>query len=737
MISQGPLSLSQQEASRKNYNRFNLVNGMSYMCLGETIIILFALRLDAPDYIISMLGAFVFLGNFAMPMGKFMTARIGAARSISLFWILRNISAIFVATASIVSITFGKVPALVIVTVGTFLFYAFRSSGTAMMQPLIGEITTSENRGKFVSKSTRYFFLASLVTLVVISYVMRWHQDIWMLTCTIITGSLFGFTSTYFMSRVDETASLREYARQPIMADVIGTLRKPARRRQLIANCATSAALTLTAPITMLALKRGYGISDMDALVFSLIQFAAAIVISYVMGMLSEETGPKPLLMLFYSLLFVLCLLWIFAPAEFSWAYVVWPFIIVGGASMGIGVAMTQYFLVTIPDKERVAASLSIYVISGVVTGLVGIFVGGSILKYLDTLHLVPLDTFKIYFLVVLIILVIGLVPVYILDRYTSWELKAVLGLAFAPRDLITLFNLYSFDKLATPEEEMNSIDKLKETRSGLSEKALISSLDSPKFALRGRALMALGEIEMSPKAREIVMEELEDGEHTTANIAAQIAGNHMMTEAIPLLRKHLASTQDYYLKSKAMVALAQLKDTESYKKIEDIFINSENPRLIIHGAAALAEIGDDKAFEYLLEKTTTPDLPEKPLYEILCSIGELNDCGDDIYKFLKLYRKNQHQALLMLYEMSVNNVAEKYHAEIRGNIFDFNDQKLTKTEMKNWLLSLYKGKLRDSKALMKFIEFIGKTQNMAAVPKELILCMIPTATASLADSRK
>ena len=45
MIYPGPLTRLQQERSQRNYNIFNVINGLSYMCLGETVLILFAVQL--------------------------------------------------------------------------------------------------------------------------------------------------------------------------------------------------------------------------------------------------------------------------------------------------------------------------------------------------------------------------------------------------------------------------------------------------------------------------------------------------------------------------------------------------------------------------------------------------------------------------------------------------------------------------------------------------------------------
>ena len=42
MIFNRPLTFEEKKSSRHNYSLYNIVNGASYMCLGETVLILLA-----------------------------------------------------------------------------------------------------------------------------------------------------------------------------------------------------------------------------------------------------------------------------------------------------------------------------------------------------------------------------------------------------------------------------------------------------------------------------------------------------------------------------------------------------------------------------------------------------------------------------------------------------------------------------------------------------------------------
>ncbi len=723
MIIPGMLSLSQQEAGRRNYNKFNFVNGLSYICLGETIIILFAIRLGCPDYCIAILGSMMFFSNFCMPLGKLMMARYGAVRTISLCWLMRNISILVVAAAPLFTWLGMPLGATLTIIGGVFAFYACRSIGIIGMQPVMGEITTTENRGKFTSRTSGFFYMANLIMLVVIMVVMSWSRDIWVFIASIVTGAVLGFISTWFVSRIDETEAIRVSAGKPVLADMLLTLRDSMRLRMLCASCVISSGIALTVPISMLALKRGYGIDDSHALFFALAQLFGAVATSYLISLLAEETGPRPLAILFYCLMIVLCLLWVIGPDTFKWYYMVWLFILAGAAIIGTGVSMTHYYLTAIPKKEMVATSLTMYIISGVTAGLIGSFVGGGILKYLNTLGMAPVEMFKLYFLIATLLLLPGLILVSRLKPLADWNVSEVLSLAFAPKDIITLFNLYSIKQVANPREERENIDRLLEIKSGLSEKALLSYLDSPKFSLRGRALNALGEIPFGERTVKAVLDELEDGEYTTANIAAQIAGENGMTEAIPLLRQHLHSG-DVYLQAKTMLALTLLHDTGSYPEIKKIFQETANPRLITHGAAALTEIADIESFRLLLDKTAVPDIPRKVLYEVIYSMVHLVGMGDAIYQFLKLYSKDRSKALLHLAELCQQDFDDGERGESdKKLIFEADEGSMPRRELIERLIQAYEHiDVPQARIVADFL----RSSSAEQLPLELLLCLIP-----------
>ena len=100
MIINRPLNDSEMRLSRRYYIIYNLINGFSYMCLGETVLLLLAVNIGCSDTIVAILGSMIFCGFLLLPLGKVMTARCGAANCQANFWVLRNLAVLLVAGAA-------------------------------------------------------------------------------------------------------------------------------------------------------------------------------------------------------------------------------------------------------------------------------------------------------------------------------------------------------------------------------------------------------------------------------------------------------------------------------------------------------------------------------------------------------------------------------------------------------------------------------------------------------------
>ncbi len=385
MILNGPVPPERQRQSQKNYKLFGLINGFSYTCLGETVIILLAVQLGCKNYVISTLGAMLYFGFLLLPLGKTMSARVGAVRCQVYFWILRNIAALLVAAAVPLYLYVDESLAIVCMLSGSFLFYGARAAGIVVIQPLIGEITTRSDRSRFFAHVSAISYASGFLTLAGIMFLLYWsHNSLWSLTGIVVAGSVAGIFSSRFLSRLDETGEIIKFARKPIGDEVTKLWRNDIFRNMLFAGWVINLAVIMLIPISVLALKRGYDVSNTTALAFTMVNLGALVLFSFLISRPIRMIGPRNFMILAYCVLLFSACLWAFAPEQMNWLHVSLIFLLNGAAFISLINAMNVYFLEMIPEKRRVTASILVAVVSGAGAGIVGMLCSGGLLELLS-----------------------------------------------------------------------------------------------------------------------------------------------------------------------------------------------------------------------------------------------------------------------------------------------------------------------------------------------------------------
>lgn len=415
MIYDRPLTDEQRRVSQLNYNLFNIVNGASYMCLGETVIILFAVKLHAPNVIVAVIGSMLFLGFLLLPLGVVRTAQVGAARSQADFWVCRNVAALLVAVSALI-LPLSQCLAWGLLLLGSFLFYGFRAAGVVMSQPLIGDITNNMDRARLIARSTGLFYVSGLVAMVTISLILGHYDSLWVLVGIIVAGACCGVTASTFVRKIDETSAIRRSAQAPLFPQLKTAFFDSTLRRQICAGFMVNLAIIMMAPIAILTMKRGYGVSDTQAILFSIVQFASSIAATQIGGKITEKIGPRKVAIYSYMLIFPICLFWLFAPAAVSsvwmWGLFALPFILIGAMMVSAQNAMVHYFLMAVPKERQVASSMFISVVTGAAAGVTGMFVAGGLLKLAERFLGSGLPMYRAYFVAAGVLFLAGLTQV-------------------------------------------------------------------------------------------------------------------------------------------------------------------------------------------------------------------------------------------------------------------------------------------------------------------------------------
>ncbi|MFW5715611.1 MAG: MFS transporter [bacterium] len=645
-----PEQLSYDEIRRgqRIFRRYIGFNGISIAFLLNDVLILYGIRNGLSDPQLALLASFMHLTMPFMLIGKQLIPRYGLSKTWGSAWLMRYVFGSIMILAPFVDRVAGQWAVSGTVLLGAFGFALSRSIGLVANSPLTGEITTSRDRGRYISGNWTRAQLNYLISMSVVVLAMRFFGSVWVYQVLIGFGCLVGMYASTLLMKVPESSAPTHSARTTVKESFKITFGKPRYRRMLAAWSAGMASFVLVIPFSIVLIKNGYGISDHYALFFSLLVLVGGIGAALMNAGIADRVGPRPLLLVYISGFFVVATYWSLAPATFYPVIVGLCFLIAGFCKTGIIVGISHYFLSAVEPKDRVGTAMFVRMFSGAVAGFAGSAGGGSILTLLRQADFVGLPLYQTYFRIILGVLLICIVIMVRLDRLKEWRLRSVLSLLFSMRDLRALYVLNRLEQSEDCHDDLQHVRRLEQIASTLSESTLRSLLDSPRLPVRVHAIHALREIDFGSKTAEALIEEVRQGEFTSAWVAAEVLGEHRFEAAIPVLRASLESA-DPFLVGKCMVALVRLADQQSYPRILQLFRQADNPRILIHGANALVEMADRRNITELLQRLTGASLPTAALDELLTALATLCGCESEFYRVLREYNRRPAEAEAML----------------------------------------------------------------------------------------
>src|SRR6056297_46849 len=655
-----PEQLSYDEVRRgqKIFRRYIGFNGISIAFLLNDVLILYGIRNGLSDPQLALLASFMHLTMPFMLIGKQLIPRYGLSKTWGTAWFMRYVFGSIMILAPFVDRIAGHWAVSATVLLGAFGFALSRSIGLVANSPLTGEITTSRDRGRYISGNWTRAQFNYLTSMSVVVLAMRFFGSVWVYQVLIGFGCIVGMYASTLLMKVPESSGPSRSARTPVKESFKITFGNPRYRRMLAAWSAGMASFVLVIPFSIVLIKNGYGISDHYALVFSLLVLVGGIGAALMNAAIADRVGPRPLLLVYISGFFVVATYWAFAPDTFYPILVGLGFLIAGFCKTGIIVGISHYFLSAVEAKDRVGTAMFVRMFSGAVAGFAGSAGGGSILSLLRNADYIGLPLYRTYFQIILAVLLLCIVVMARLDRLKEWRLRSVLSLLFSMRDLRALYVLNRLEQSEDCHEDLQHVRRLEQIASTLSESTLRSLLDSPRLPVRVHAMHALREINFGKKTAEALIEEIGQGEFTSAWVAAEILGEQHFEAAVPALQNALHS-DDPFLVGKSMVALVRLGDQASYPRILEIFRRADNPRIIIHGANAIVEMGERRRITDLLQRLTTPGLPGAALDELLTALATLCGCEREFYRFLREYNRDPAEAEHMIQPSLENLLGE------------------------------------------------------------------------------
>lgn len=382
------------------------MNAIPVAFLLEDVLVLYGIRNGVPEPALAALASFVQLTMPFMLLGRIFSARWGLAGGWTRAYLIR-----YVAVSTLIFVPFLPTAAsrTVLVLGAGFVFAAFRAVGVINMHPLNGEITSEEDRGPYLHINFALFNGAYLLAVLVGVVLTARYESTWIFQIMIALGVAAGFASLLVLRGVPESGEGMRAAREPFLA-LLGEVRREVRLGVLIPAWAGGLmSFALVVPFAILLIKNGYGIDDSTALRFTLMTLAGSVVSGLVNRRLTRRYAPRHLVLFYVAILVVIAGLWAVSPSVYIPAWTVSLFFAAGFSRAGIIVGLQHHLISSYRAEHRMHVSLLVELTGSAVSGLVGTFVGGGLLRYFGR-HASGMGIYHRYFFVVTGILVVMLI---------------------------------------------------------------------------------------------------------------------------------------------------------------------------------------------------------------------------------------------------------------------------------------------------------------------------------------
>ncbi len=588
-MAENSLSQSEKGRGRKIFSIFQAVNAVSYIILCGNLITLYVIRLGGSGFYVGLIAGIQYVAFFFMFIGKWMVRKTGIRNLMGGAWLVRNLIMIpMIFSPLLVKMGYPEA-GLLLVFLSSLAYHIVRGVGIISFNPMVGAISEGKYRGDFLSRLQIINSVVAIGTGLLTAWLLGKEAPLGRYTVFIIVGIVTGVYSAFLIYRLPEAPMESEKGSEE---SIFATLKRGIRRKSFVRFCVTlfflSICFGMASPFIITFSRDLYAQSDSMILLFSVAGSVGAMAIGFLTRLLIDRVGSKPLYILFTAFFgLTLIPLSLSLPLAGS-ALIVYLAVLFFMNQIGIiggQITAQNYIFGIITQKEHLNMGIIYNLLTGI-AGIIGSLLGGILLDVLKTV-LPAAAVYRIFFSIPLAASFFILVGMTRLESAGGYSIMNALSIIFSPRDLRAVSLLRKLDKSSTITEEVQMIREIADSQSGVPVEDLLQKLRSPRFQVRYNALRALEQLPISDGVVKALISEVKNHEYTTAYVAARIIGDKKIQQGKRALRAALSS-EDYLLRAKAIMSLAQIEDRESMGQIRKIFRKSDNPMVKIHCAYAM-----------------------------------------------------------------------------------------------------------------------------------------------------
>ncbi|AEF87030.1 putative transporter, major facilitator family [Treponema primitia ZAS-2] len=671
--------------ARDQYNVFNFFNALSYALIAGNIITLFAMRLNASSTMIGLLNALVYISYFFLPLGKSLCKIFPIVKIYSITWMLRSVSIIPLLFVPFMEAAGRHSAALSLTILGVSLFHFFRGIGLIANNPVLDELAVGPDRGSYMTLIQIINNAVAMFASFALAMLLGRNPSLGLYALIMAAGIVGGVFSGIKLQKIPEPPKESKKTVGGLWTVTRNAFSKPAFRNFMILFLLVALVSAIARIFIVVYAREVFSQGDGMVSLYTVFGGLGALMMGTIIKFLVDRIGAKPLYLTCIIVGFISLLPAVFFPLgavdnPFSVIpYLSFLFFMVNFGFVGAeGIAQT-YFLTLIPAEEMLDLGILYFFIFGI-AGAGGSFLAGLFLDTFTLLGLSVFLTFKVLFVLLLIILAVVFYFQKKLVSLGSLPLKGALEIMFSYRDLRAITLLDKLKKSEDSEEEEILLEALYDSPSKLALAGLLEKAKSPRLATRSDAIRAMGAMEnLGEDGEQALMADLVNNPYTTAYLSARILGNHGYFSAIPVLQE-LAVSKDYMLAGEAMIALAKLRDEAFRPQIERIIFKTKNPRLKMMGVEALGLYGSPTSLTTLLDTLRVTDPPPYLRDEVILAMASILDIQNKFYPLLVHLLEDLSRApILAIDEAEI--AFEAYMAEQKGQRASQQDKRLFNTK--------------------------------------------------------
>ena len=421
MILERELTEAEQHSAQLVLRDYTALAACASGCSSETLLVLTAVSIGIPGYLLSASGSLLYMSYLVLPLGFVVAARTGAGKCIGNFRMLQGISCLVVGLSF-----FVPAGAAYIFLAGVILLYASMSCAGSMLFPLQKNISTGKTISAMLSRNQITAAIAGLTVSLLITWLLSVYPSRTLLPLVFPAGFLLFILCGFRIRQIDEPAILQRYAEHSILKQARLAWRNPVLRRQILVGSMMNLLLAMLLPVNILMVKQGYDLPDSWVLLLSSIQVISSIAGSWLCKVFTQRYGPRRMLITAYPLAWAICCTWQLASPGFSLFTAVPPFIMAGLLNIMLGSSLSNYFSITIPNRHQIGGTFWVFLVTGGMMGLLGMFLNPAILAVIQRFYPAePFRHFQLYFLIAGILFAGGiLAPLSLPESFSARKVE-------------------------------------------------------------------------------------------------------------------------------------------------------------------------------------------------------------------------------------------------------------------------------------------------------------------------